>query len=45
MVRLFVATVVLMLTWLPATGWAEEVSKEQIKPSSGPGSISKGTIG
>ena len=31
MVRLFVATVVVMLTWLPATGWAEEVSKEQIK--------------
>ena len=32
MVRLFVATVVTLLTWLPpATGWAEEVSKEQIK--------------
>jgi hypothetical protein len=32
MVRFFVATVVTLLTWLPpATGWAEEVSKEQIK--------------
>jgi len=32
MVRLFVATVAILLTWLPpATGWAEEVSKEQIK--------------
>lgn len=32
MVRLFVAAVVTLLTWLPpATGWAEEVSKEQIK--------------
>lgn len=31
MVRLFIATLAMLLTWLPAAGFAEEVSKEQIK--------------